>query len=174
MDNQHPLNIDLSWLACAIEGEGCITIEKSGKMRKDGGRCLVPKVVVTNTNADFINAAKKIVESIGLAPYIKNIPRKEGWKEVFVLQIHTHEPVRKLLTAIRPFLRSKIGQCELVLSFIASRQSNEKPKSVPYSENERGIVVEIRKLNQRGVRDCTPTTEQSVKDTVHSDIERVG
>ena len=168
MDNQHPLEIDLSWLAAVIEGEGCITIERGGKERRNGDRCLNPSVCIANTNADFISAVVAIFDRIGIPCHVSPKTRKEGWKPAFNVRTRGQNYVGKLLRLIEPYMRSKRGQLQLVLRFIESRRQYEKPRTVPYSDYERSIVGDIRKLNQRGVRDCTSSTEQSVQGTVHT------
>ena len=176
MDNQHTLEVDLSWLAAAIEGEGCITIERSGKERLDGGRCLLPSTMISNTNSEFIFAAVRILDRIEV-PFrisVRTRDAEKGWKTANVIRIRGQKAVEKLIPYIEPYLRSKKGQLQLVKRFIESRRKYDKPKGVPYTEYERSLVQDVHKLNQRGVRDCTLTTGQPVKDTVHSHNESVG
>ena len=157
MGNQHTLKIDLSWLACAIEGEGCITIYVA--KNNNGGRRYIPQINWANTNIDFIDALTKILKRIDVAHHTtlrqaKNLRCKPAYHTSCAGQ----KSVAKLLRTVKPYLRSKIGQLQLTLRFIESRVSRIKVTGyshTPYNETELGYYRGIRKLNQKGVRDCT-------------------
>ena len=160
MDNQHTLDVDLSWLAGIVEGEGCITLERGGDRRKSGNRFLIPTIVIANTNPILILAVRTVLDRIQVHYDIREKKWTNGWKTTIRLRIINQANVGRFLECIRPFMRSKTSQCDLVLSFIKLRKSNREMKIRNHGAEE-AMVVEIRKLNQKGDRDCTPRTEQS-------------
>jgi hypothetical protein len=150
VDNQQSLQTDLGYLAGIIDGEGCITIQRTGKERKNGGKDLQPVVIITNCNADLINHCCKILDTIEVGYNIKNSEerRPSHWKTCYWLTICGLRRSQRLLNIIRKYLVSKQGQCELVLRFIESRLN--KSQGYEYDESELNMASNIHQLNQKG------------------------
>ena len=86
---------DLAWFAAALDGEGSLYCYKSRK-----GKTLW-KLVIMNTNLDFIEKAKEIVGyDVGIEIKIKG-KNDLGTKKVFILSV-AHSSI------LRPFLRQLI------------------------------------------------------------------
>lgn len=145
------------WLAAMIDGEGTITLQRTGKRRVSTGEMgLQPIIIVSNTNQAVIEASRIYVENLGVNPYIKSQSYERlqrGWKPEFKLQVTGLTKVPKVLEAIRPYLCGKLAQADLVLEFCRSRISKGKPKGFVYDDRELEILRAIRGLNARGVRD---------------------
>lgn len=167
MDNQHTLEIDLSWLAATIEGEGCITICKASNSNR-----LIPQINWANTNPDFASAVVKVLDRIGAANHVtRRQAKNERCKPAYHIVCAGQRSVETILCAVRPYMRSKVGQLELTLRFIGSRASRIKVTGyshTPYNEEELGWLGEIRLLNQKGVRDCTLDAGQLAQETVQA------
>jgi hypothetical protein len=154
MDNQLAV-VGHVWLAAMIDGEGVITLDRSGKRRKETGEMGVsPLVVITNTNNTIIEAARIYIQELGINPYIKSpIRSNPRWKPEFKICVKGLTKTPILLNAIRPFVIAKIAQLDLVAEFCQSRIDKGKPKGFAYDKREHEILKAIRSLNQRGVRD---------------------
>jgi hypothetical protein len=154
MDNQLAV-VGHVWLAAMIDGEGVITLDRSGKRRQTTGEMGVsPMVMITNTNHAIIETARIYVEELGINPYIKSPQRSNPkWKPEFKLCVKGLTKTPILLGAIRPYVVGKQMQLDLVLEFCKSRIDKGKPKGFAYDQREQEILQQIRVLNQRGVRD---------------------
>lgn len=150
MDNQLASDVDLAYLAAALDGEGCITLERTGKRRQSTGEMgLMPIVVFTNTNEAFVARICQIIRKIGIEPYIKkSIARRHRLCYWVCVNGLTKVPI--ILNEIKPYITAKTGQLNLVLDFIDSRLSKGKPKGFRYDEKELKILENIRALNFRG------------------------
>lgn len=153
MHNPHTLERDLVYLAAMIDGEGTITLERSGKRRLQGVMGLSPTVVVTNTNEAIIQHVVNIFHGIGVNPYIKTQQATNGGrcKTCYWVTVKGITKVRLVLEAIKPFLVGKLSQANLVLEFAYLRGDSSLAKGKPYGEVELGILQKIRALNFRGV-----------------------
>ncbi|RKY38523.1 MAG: hypothetical protein DRP75_04355 [Candidatus Omnitrophota bacterium] len=152
MGNQHPLEIDLAYLAGIIDGEGCITIHRTAQRRKNSdGKTLQPMLTITNCDSNIIARCQEILNRLEINGHLKSssIRRPSSWKTCYWFTVSGFK-IKRILDAIKPYLVGKQGQCELVLNFINSRLSKGTPKAFPYDENEKEIVNQIHQLNQRG------------------------
>jgi len=164
MDNQHTNNTDLAYLAGIIDGEGCVTIERTGNRRKSTGqRGFLPSIVIVNTNPELISRCQDILNQYQVGNYIKMF-RHQNWKnkELYRLCVIGLLRVYKLIQLIEPYSIAKRGQIQVAKKFIESRTVTH-PKGKKYDEYELASIVEIKDLNKKGVRDCTQASEQSDK-----------
>jgi len=145
--------IDLAYLAGALDGEGCFTIaRKADKRYKQWGYSYSPMIYFTNTNADFIARISEILDAFGISGHImtRKQPMKTGNKDYYVISIGRFSSISKLLDLILPFLVAKKGQAKLLNRFVKVRleKNHEKYKSQnPYTDEEISLVQQIRTLN---------------------------
>ena len=170
MDNQHTLEVDLSWLACSIEGEGCIIVYKANK--PSNKYRLVPSVSWANTNPDFANALVAILDRIGASNHIHfRKAKNKRCKPAYHIASAGQKSTETILRAVRPYMRSKLGQLDLTLRFIESRRSRIEVTGyshTPYNDEEISMFESIRSLNQKGVRDCMLAVGQPAQETVQT------
>ena len=154
MDNPHTLEIDLSYLAAMIDGEGCVTLERTGRRRKGNGEMgLSPKIIVTNTNLTIIGHVVNLFKRVGVTPHIKSSMSGRRNKACYWVTVQGLTKVKVVLDVVMPYLVGKVAQAKLLLDFISCR--GDLPKGLKYGPVEMGILDKIRALNFRGV----PTTE---------------
>lgn len=167
MDNPHILESELGYLAGIIDGEGTITLERSGKRRLCGVMGLVPKVVVANSNEAIVNYVIMLFKKIGITPYIKTqIAGKYGrHKKMYWIIFHGLTRTTKALTILLPYLVGKLAQAQLVLEFNAYRGDPIKAKGRPYGPIELGILQKIRALNFRGMSETEDPTHMMRNDS---------
>lgn len=152
MDNPHTL-VDLVYLAAIIDGEGTITLERTGKRRLAGVMGLSPKVIVANTNEAIIQHIVNIFQRIGVNPHIKtqDAGKYNRGKKMYWVTVQGLTKAAKVLEAIKPYLVGKLAQAHLVLEFVAIRGDAQVAKGKPYGAKELQILARIRALNHRGV-----------------------
>jgi len=79
------------WLAAMIDGEGTITLQRTGKRRVSTGEMgLQPIIIISNTNQAIIEASRIFMEELGVNPYIKSQSfgrNGRGWKTEYKLQV---------------------------------------------------------------------------------------
>lgn len=132
-----------------IECEGSITIGMMPPTKTRNRPALYPTVDITNTDAGIIAEAKATLwlEGVGCTSRPKRHGGGEGRKPRYDVNIHGHDRVVKILTALLPVLRYKKRQAEIVLEFIESRRSGNR--KAEYSEYQWQLVTDVRKLNGR-------------------------
>lgn len=160
MDNPHVQESQLGYLAGIIDGEGTITIERSGNRRLNGITGLQAKVNVANTNWAIIEYVVGILKRLGVNPHIKSQPIGYGTrprnKQCWWVTVGGLTKTAKVLNVIKPYLVGKRAQADLVLDFINYRGDAQLAKGKPYGPFEANLVEKIRALNFRG----TPETER--------------
>ena len=132
MGNQQVTQIEIGWLAGFVDGEGYIGIsEYKTRHNRISYSCAIQ---VSNTDEAMIFKAQKIVQKIGVNPYIRthgygerNKPKS---KIVYVLVIHRMNKIIPVLETINPHLTgTKKERGELVLEYCQSRLKTWKPGS---------------------------------------------
>lgn len=153
MDNQQAISkeIDLSWLAAAIEGEGSISFH-IGAHKKRGGSPfeVTPIVCVYNTDWQFIDACYRIGCCV-VGSYISYRIRNPRHKPSWTLTWQGVKRCSKLLEVVLPFMKSaKKRQAELLLSYVKSRLTKGQGKGYNrVSSEEFAMLIEIRRLNNK-------------------------
>lgn len=164
MGNQHTLEVELAYLAGLIDGEGTITLERTGNRRLSGVTGLSPHVVIANTNEAIIQYAVQLFQRLGVNPHIKTQLKGYGsrQKTCYWVGMTGLTKSRKVLEPLLPYLVGKTAQARLVLDFIYYRGSTAEAKGKPYGTYEIGILEKIRALNFRGV---STTEDESLRKT---------
>jgi hypothetical protein len=132
MDNQQVTQIEIGWLAGFVDGEGYIGIsEYKTRNHKVSYSCAIQ---VSNTDEAMILRAQKIIQKMGVNPYIRthgygkrNKPKS---KIVYVLIIHRMNKIIPVLEIINSHLTGmKKERAELVLEYCQSRLQTWIPGS---------------------------------------------
>lgn len=139
--------IDLAYLAGFVDGEGSITIFRSGG-------CDNLRFDVYNTNEDVLLWIK---ETFGGRVHKVGRPGRENWKQEYSWQSSSQQAA-KILIVLLPYLKIKRLQAEIFIAHAATsegRRGKAIPDNVvPY---RRDLVARIQKLNRRGrLPDGTP------------------
>lgn len=152
MNNPHVQDFALSYLAGIIDGEGTITLERSGNRRLCGVMGLSPRVIITNTNEQIIQYCVNLFRLMGVTPYIKtqDVGYKTRRKKCYWVCVSGLSKCKKVLEPLIRYLVGKETQARLVLDFIKLRGLDSLNKGKPYGEEELIILDKIRALNFRG------------------------
>ena len=130
--------IDLAYLAGFVDGEGSITIFRSG------GRDHL-RFDVYNTNQDILLWIKGV-----FGGRVHKIRTRDGWKSEYVWQIG-HQQAANILVSCLPYLKVKRLQAEIFISHAAT-SVGRVGKSIPADivPIRKALVTEIQRLNKRG------------------------
>lgn len=127
MDRKTISREDGAWLAAIIEGEGSLQF-LNHRVADGHTRFVRPAIAITNTDLHMIRAISKIWYQLEIKFYYSLRKYKEKTKDRFAVAITTIGDlnVKKVLLAIRPFLRSKLSQADLLMEYIFWRQEKRK------------------------------------------------
>ena len=135
------------WLACAIDGEGHICIERanpSGKYRRPR---YWPIVSVSNTNLDFLQKVRGIFDAPIYRTKKEDATRKAQW--------HWQASSRRALLIIeqvRPFLTIKGPQADAIIEYMAGITKENTGKRITDEETARREMyyLRLRAMNKKG------------------------
>ena len=153
-------DIDKSWLAGILDGEGSIGICRMMSHRKNP--TLTPRISIGNTNIKIIDHVREILKKIPITMFLEKRQQvnNKNWKSASVIQISHIVGVKKLLDLIIPFLIGKKSQGEILLSFVNSRMKiyeslgripGSGGRGTPYTDEERLLCDQLRLLNKKGL-----------------------
>tara|TARA_R110000868_G_scaffold319955_1_gene580926 strand:+ start:453 stop:866 length:414 start_codon:yes stop_codon:yes gene_type:complete len=131
---------ELSWLGGIWDGEGTIGIYK----RKS---YFVPSVSVSNTNEVLINKVKDILDFYNIEYYVEYSDRgdRTNARPAWAIKMESKPRVSKFLTLIKPYLISKQGQADLVISWCSKDARRRKLNTLDVE-----LITELKQLNSRG------------------------
>lgn len=115
---------EASWLACAVDGEGTITVIDA-RRRGQTQHVYVPIVTVSNCNRAFISRATRLIrQSCGAGATCRahngvNYP-------VLKSQVVSQKSCAVLLVDLLPHLIVKRGRAEAILTWIDARKEARK------------------------------------------------
>jgi len=104
--------VDKAYIAGIVDGEGCIGYYNANP-DKEGTPYCHPSINVTNTNKEVIEWLHKIT-GIGRASEIRFNDGKR--RTAYQWQLAKKQQVRQFLEVIRPYLRIKAAQADVLLS----------------------------------------------------------
>lgn len=143
-----------AWLAGLWDGEGSIAVFR---LKMDNRVKFCPALVLTNCDVSIMNEAEKILLSLGSKFHWFERKQNNGrWKTSYTLTTRNSEYIRKVLTAIMPYLVGKRPQAEIVLRFLDRRDEINPPphrsKKAGMSEDAElnALCNQILGLNAKG------------------------
>ncbi len=134
------------YLAGIVDGEGCLTLKKSGRNRQNFSALLT----ISNTSLSLLKEINKMLGGLG------NINQKRSYnkncKPVYELRFSKREILLPLLEKLQHYLKLKKKQCQLLLEFLKIRvKSNPTKKAkVTYTQREIEIWKALKNINKRG------------------------
>lgn len=143
-----------AWLAGIVDGEGTVSVQCY--TLPDGRVRLVPFVSIANTDKGILDECCEILARMGVKHQRLVIPNNSGGfqnsRKVFNIRVDGQKPVKVVLEALQPFLRSvKREKAASVLKFIESRmlrgvERNERGhcRRVEYSRAEVEMLSSVR------------------------------
>ncbi len=137
---------DLGYLCGLIDGEGSIFFCKQSCDWRPQSVVYYPKLNVGGTNPAPIKWCKDTLH-IG---FVHRFKRGESEKDGWIWQIGRFDELVALLKLVKPHLKIKKKQAELVLKFIKIRYTREIGQRELYSDEELEAVKTVKALNRRG------------------------
>jgi len=137
---------DLAYVAGIVDGEGCITLARTG-IRNSKNTSISLFVTVTNTNIWIIEWLKF---AFGGTIYT-NRKRNEttNRKAVYTWGLYTLSAL-EFLKLIYPYLRLKKPQAEIAIKFLEMRGQKGRRFNTEEQEIGESQRIEMGKLNKRG------------------------
>jgi pantothenate kinase len=146
----------LAWLAGLWDGEGSITIFKT-KIGKRIKYC--PSLNIVNNDIVIMNEVEKIILNLGASMHwVTREHNNIKHATSYTLITRNHHQIKKIVSAIEPYLIGKKAQAEIILRFIEKRQKQLEIKPTHIGpDNELDEMCEkILGLNRKGPK--SPTT----------------
>jgi hypothetical protein len=151
-------DVDLSWLAAAIESEGWFIFHISDRRKKGRFVEINPQVGVCNTDWAFVQACNDIIKKWITGCHLSTTERKRNPKHLRVHRVICAgmKRTKAMIDAILPYMRhaGKIRRAKLLLEFIDHRMSRPRPydkatkgRYKPFSNVEIALLIELKKLN---------------------------
>lgn len=113
--------LDYAWLAGAIEGEGSLLIGWAN--RHNGGTGLQIRIKLSNNDPRFIEKASRIFKELKLTFHYRTSKKKDSTHWNLSIVCNGKNSCRKLLSAVMPYLHSKLDQAENMMRLIEYRDS---------------------------------------------------
>lgn len=114
--------VEKSWLAAIIEGEGCISLHRE---RKNDRTNVKTTIHITNTDIRMLQRASDYWYRLNMRfHYVLIWPKKhrKKYKPALCLKCNSTGSARKLLRSIYPYLASKKDQVDILLEYIDYRE----------------------------------------------------
>jgi len=142
--------IDSVWLACAIDGEGTISLQVNH---------YTPEISVTGTNFAFVEKAAKIMEtkvSVVKRQFTEKyrIGNREPdrWAICYSARQRSMSKIKALLERVLPFLIIKACHAKLMIEFCELRENKTYCEVFGRSPREDEIFLKLKELNRKGVK----------------------
>lgn len=144
---------DGKWIACAIDTEGSIMLNRKEDDRCYNGYYYKVYISISNTNTDWLNEIARLTRYSGRKDYgSKIIQDKRQWKTVFKYTISSMPTVYTILKQILQWFIIKKEQALLAIEFIEEQDKVWNHKGFAYTERQHQIYEKMKKLNHRGLK----------------------
>lgn len=134
--------LEAAYLAGIIDGDGSLTLSHRRRNAARGWESIELHISISNTNQSLMS---HLSQMLGAPFYSAKDRRNRKWKQHFVISFSAFVELNALLTRIIPYLIVKRRQAEIMLELVKRRLSKE-----PYTDEDRKLVRELRRLNRRG------------------------
>lgn len=153
--SQRVMSVDeAAYLAGFFDGEGTLTIGRAKRVESRAGFSYEAIMTVGNTDMEALNAVLAMSGNgkIQLSDKRKVLGHKPMYRVLF-----SANQIRHVLPQIRPYLRVKARQADIITTFLASKVGgkNVTPDLWQLWEDLR---AEVRALNLRGIKDTDAET----------------
>lgn len=144
-----------AYIAGLIDADGTITATGMGRTKAGRPRIPAPLVLVVNGNLDLIRWLRDVTQA-GCAYETKSKPQRPdqnaaNWNKVHRFQL-TCGAAQALLARVRPWLRVKARQADLVLALPAKGRDFAMAATDEQREAAAAVLAQIRALNVRGIK----------------------
>ena len=112
-------DLELTWLACFVDTEGCLGLHKKHMYR--GKYSIGPEITLCNTDGRLLQRVRYIMKQHELPHYVHVYQGKHNKKANWVVKIYGMKRAKRFLEAILPYLVGKADQALAMLEFISYR-----------------------------------------------------
>jgi len=146
-----------AWLAGFVDGEGYLGIlfqRKKENSQQSASPLYHPYLIVTNTDRNSIFYIREILGEGRIYEFDR---KNYGFSPSLQYKLTKREALKRLLVEIKPFLRVKYKQAELLLKFLETRERRKivtgggSRGKTSFSKEEEEIYQELLRLNKRGL-----------------------
>lgn len=134
--------LDASYLAGIIDGEGCISTKFTWSKRSKN-KTVTVWLSVANTYLPLLEWVKEVTGAGGIYAH----KGRALWKPGYHWAIQGKDDVRRVLSAVRPFLKIKAAQADLCLELLELKDAR---KSTDNRAGQMELSDQIRFLNKKG------------------------
>ncbi len=147
---------EMAWLAGFIDGEGFIGITRQNKResaKEAAGIHYHAYLIITGTD----RAAIHYIHTMTGCGHVAIQNRTGGNKTSYQWKLSRYADLLEILKQVRPYLRIKRSQCDLVVQFITLRNNVAVPSGrgsrgqTSYTEAEHHIYQQLKVLNKKGI-----------------------
>jgi hypothetical protein len=139
--NQQANGEELGWLAGIYDGEGYIGFSHQNAKKV---RSIRPDIQLVNCDPDVILKARRILNMIGINPYIRervHAKNQKGWSRNYIMQFSTFANVKRFVDTVGHLLTGeKKKRADLMIKLVNSRIP--KTRRDRYTEYELSLVDE--------------------------------
>lgn len=148
MDNQQERQeVDLGWLAGAVDGEGCYCLSIANRPKR-ARTYITPMITICNTDDEFIDNADRILMQNNIPFHISYRKGKGKNKNSRTISIVGLKRTKKFMDVVRPYLASKSDRVKIFCEYLRRRLEEYPPEmKSKYSEKDLDLVNALRKLN---------------------------
>ncbi|MGH8655830.1 MAG: hypothetical protein ACREYE_28255 [Gammaproteobacteria bacterium] len=149
MDNQQAkMHFDLGFLVGFLEGEGSLTLNRTGTHK------LQPFIGLTNCNMVTFDRVVEIVRSFNLPHHVDKKYKTKKGRQIGRIHVVGQGRCQQWLDLLMPHLVGKRRQGEILTAYIAMRRAalSKHPFHKPYTDAELLLWDEIHALNTGNAR----------------------
>ncbi len=114
-----------AWMAAIIEGEGCLSLcyeRRIPKGRDYEAVFTIACIHVGNTNPYLIKTVSEIWKRLNMRFHFTWAKGKGKWADQITIKCNSVGSAKKLLEAIRPYLRTKQIEADIILEYANYRE----------------------------------------------------
>lgn len=128
-----------AYIAGIVDGEGSIGLWKHRQKLKDHDKVSIrPNVRIGMTDEEVIDY---IAETVGTGSRTHKHKELENFDKQHIFALQSQNEVRDFLEQVKPYLRAKSDQAELLIEYCENRNPHE-----PYTEEELNMVDELKEM----------------------------
>jgi len=150
MDNQQVTDLELGWLAGAIDGEGCVGVTRRNRKAKLGFT-LKPHLQITNCDKAFIDRCTTTLKLMEIPFWVSYYEGRGRRKSAYTVVIAGLKRCAVALPKLVPHLTGqKLVKAKLVERWVTSRLADWH--AAPFTAEQLAIYEQLRQMNERGVK----------------------
>lgn len=145
---------DLHWLGGVWDGEGCFSLVTQYQKQ------IAVQSRFTNCSETMIAEVRRILDAHGLTYHVEQRAPTKGKKYVWHLSFNGAKRTQRLLAVLRPYLRAKGLEADLVLRYIALRWNHQRGD--PFTSAELDCFFALREIHGYTLSESSETLRSTL------------